>query len=126
MRVRDIVSDGDVMSFRFSPGFILCALCEGVERLRAIRHESRYFGLRVFDWRRPDVLAGAGITSGDDGLDDTARSAARAFVPYIDARWNDAVVHYAAARVYECDETDTANAALAGSHMAQFVAIARM
>ena len=125
-RVREVVADvGDTP--RFSAGFVMLALCEGIERLRSVRPESRYFGLRLFDWRRPAGLADStGITSDNDGLDESARAQARAFVPYVDERWNGALVHFAAARLYECDSTDTANAALAEGHMAKFGALAMM
>lgn len=115
-RVRMIVGDR-FETYRFSPGFVLTALCEGVERLRDIRPESRYFNLALFDWARP---AGLSVES----TSDADAAAAQAFEPYFDAKWNDAVVSYAASRCYESDQGDTANAQLAAEQMSKFEKLA--
>ena len=115
-RVRVIVGDR-FKTYRFSSGLILTALCEGVERLRGIRPESRYFNLALFDWARP-----SGLSAEDSSDSDVA--AAQAFEPYFDAKWNPAVESFAAARCYEYDQSDTANAQLAAEHMAKFEKLA--
>jgi len=114
--VRGKVQDS-VETYRFSPAFVLTSLCEGVERLRVICPESRYFNLRLFDWVRPDGVA-------LDGMTDEQIAAVRAFEPYFDARWNEAVVYFGAARCYELDQSDTANVQLAANMMAMFEKLA--
>jgi len=114
--VRNKVLD-TVETCRFGPSFVLVSLCEGIERLRVICPESRYFNLRLFDWSRPDGLALEGMT-------DAQVSAVRLFEPYFDARWNDAVVYFAAGRCYEFDQSDTSNAQLAANMMAMFEKLA--
>ena len=88
-----------------------------LERLRDIRPESRYFNLALFDWARP---AGLSVES----TSDADATAAQAFEPYFDAKWNDAVVSYAASRCYESDQGDTANANLAAEQMSKFEKLA--
>ena len=115
-RARDIVADCDE-PYRFDAGFVLTALCEGIERLRSIRPESRYFGLSLYEWVRPTGVAETGMTVAQIAT-------ARAVVPYFDARWNEAIPHFAAAKIYEADETDTANAQLSADNMAKFEKLA--
>ena len=116
MRVRYIVGDHHE-PYRFGAGFVLTALCEGVERLREIRPESRYFGLAFFDWARPDGLE-------IEDMEEAAVAAVRAHELYTDPKWNAALCAFAAARCYEHDQTDTANAALAADQMSKFERLA--
>ena len=116
MRVRYIIGDHH-KRYRFESGFVLTALCEGVERLREIRPESRYFGVSLFDWERP-----TGMTPKD--MEDEDVAAAQATELYTNPKWNAALCAFAASRCYEHDQSDTANAALAADHMAKFERLA--
>ena len=115
-RVRFIVGDSNE-PYRFEAGFVITSLCEGIERLRGLRPESRYFGLRLFNWVRPSALKIEGMT-------DAETITVRAFEPYFDPKWNDAVANFSASRCYEYDQSDTLNTQLAADHMAKFEKLA--
>ena len=122
--VREIVQDVPAPQ-RFSAGYILSMLCEAIESLRSKRSDARYFNLRIFDWKRPAALRDWRGTSINDGLTPEQVEELRGFVPYIDARFNRALVYYAASKVFTCDATDTANLGLAASNMALYEAEAQ-
>lgn len=122
-RVRDITGDKDE-DYRFSVGFVMVSICEAIERLRNLRPATCYHGSRYFKWTRPPELAGFTGNSFRDGLTPEQRAALRSFVPYIDSRFNEAIVFFAAAKSFACDEVDTHNAEMEIKLMGQFNGVA--
>lgn len=109
--VRELLNDREPNAYRWEPPEVLRAVFDAVQSLNSVRPESRYAGLRLRTIERPDI---------PDDMDGPTREAIRGIGLPLDRRWRLALVHFAAHRCYEMDDTDTANAALSAKHLDTF------
>jgi hypothetical protein len=99
--------------YRFDSEFILNSIYSGVRLLFSIRPESRYNGVRLVSFSIPVVTA-------------ATLSTEQAKTLPLDPRWTDALIYFAAAKCYEIDSSDTANASLADSYFSKFNNLAKL
>lgn len=93
-RVRLLVNDTEPGAYRFTPEDVRVSIADAVRHLRNVNPSEKYDpGTGLVDESLPDP-------HGEDAASDEVR---------FDPRHEEAVVKYAAHKVYELDQTDTVN-----------------
>ena len=114
-RVREILLDTYVNSYRFEPKEIYRALQSAIDRVRLLKPSSRYV--------RGNIVGAMFVDENGDtypipaSYDDVTVSDFRAKFVNMERRWLDAVVFYVVHRMYLKDDPDTSNANLAARYL---------
>lgn len=111
VRTREILDDTNEGGYRWSDAVICRYVLDAIDRLRSLRPDTKYNGLELYAYSRPEVPVSP-TTEELQALHDTE--------VLIDSRFEEALAEYATHKCFLIDGADVENLQLANTHLTVF------
>lgn len=111
VRAREILDDTNEGGYRWSDAVICRYVLDAIDRLRSLRPDTKYNGLDLYTYSRPDVPT-TPTAEELQALQDTE--------VLIECRFEEALAEYAVYKCFLIDGADVENLQLANTHLTVF------